>query len=65
MIYRTDPSERIDGIVYRTNDNEVIVAYKEMYDFEGLKQPVSLVMLANEVTHKRCKEAIDSLEKFQ
>jgi uncharacterized protein YkvS len=33
----TESSDRIDGIVYRTNDNEIVVAYKEMYDFEDLK----------------------------
>ena len=54
----TDQSDRIEGIVYKTNEKEIVVAYKELHDFEGLKQPLSLVMLANEVTHKRCKEAI-------
>ena len=60
----TETSDRIDGIVYRTRDNEIIVAYKEMYDFEDMKQPMSLVLLANEITHKRCKEAIDSLKSY-
>ena len=33
----TETSDRIDGIVYRTRDNEIILAYKEMYDFEDMK----------------------------
>ncbi len=33
----TETTDRIDGIVYRTHSNEIVVAYKEMYDFENMK----------------------------
>ncbi len=30
-----------------------------MQHYEEMKQPIALVILANEVTYKRCKMAID------
>ena len=43
--------DRIDGIVYKVNYEEIVIAFNEMHDFESMKQPLSLVLLANEVTY--------------
>lgn len=30
-----------------------------------MRQPLAIVMLANEVTHKRCREAMDKLRNYE
>lgn len=51
-----------EGIVYKTTGDEITVAFNEMQDFEAFKQPLALVVLANEVTYQRCKMAIQQLQ---
>jgi hypothetical protein len=52
---------KIDGIVYRVTQTEIIVAFMVLKDFEQLKQPVSLVLLQNEITYQRCRKALEFL----
>jgi len=33
--------------VYKVSNDEIIVAFNEMHEFEQMKQPLSLVLLAN------------------
>jgi hypothetical protein len=54
--------ETIGGIVYKVNNEEIILSYNEMHEFESLKQPVTGILLANEITYKRCKIALDCLK---
>ena len=54
---------KIDGIVYKVANDEVVVAFNEPVEPDQLKQPLSLVMLANEVTYQRCKMALEQLKK--
>ncbi|CDW76925.1 dna-binding protein smubp-2 [Stylonychia lemnae] len=61
----TEGSDRIDGIVYKVNEDQIVVSFREMHDFESLRQPLSLVILANEITHKRCKEALETIRTRQ
>ena len=39
------------GVVYKVNYDEITVAFNEMQDFEQFKQPLALVILANEITY--------------
>ena len=55
----TTESGRAEGIVYKVSDEELTIAFNEMHDFENMKQPLSAVLLANEITYKRCKMALD------
>jgi len=45
--------------VFKVNEEEIVVAFNEMQEYEEMKQPICLVILANEITYKRCKMAID------
>jgi len=47
-----------DGIVYKVTNEELVIAFNEMHEFEAMKQPLSAVLLANEVTYQRCKMAL-------
>jgi hypothetical protein len=40
-----------EGTVYRTSDEEVTVAFSEMQPYEEMKQPLTLALLANEITY--------------
>jgi len=48
-----------EGVVFKVSDEEIVVAFNEMQEYEEMKQPICLVILANEITYKRCKMAID------
>ena len=72
LMFRTEGSDRIEGIVYKVNEDQITVSFREMHDFviinlfnnfnqDSLKQPLALVILANEITHKRCKEALETI----
>jgi hypothetical protein len=50
-----------EGVVFKVSDEEIVVAFNEMQEYEQMKQPICLVILANEITYKRCKMAIDQL----
>lgn len=50
----------VGGLVYRVKEDCITVAVEEAPD-EGLDQPLRLEKLANEVTYKRLKEAVQSL----
>ena len=52
---------RAEGIVYKVSEEELVIAFNEMHEFESMKQPLSAVLLANEVTFQRCKMALDQL----
>ena len=51
-----------EGTVYRTTGEDITITFNEMQDFESFKQPLALVVLANEVTYQRCKMAIQQLQ---
>ena len=53
----------MDGIVYKVNNEEIVIAFNEMHEFESMKQPLSAVLLANEVTYQRCKMAMQQLQE--
>ena len=36
MLYRTDGQDRIEGVVYKVNEEEIVVSFKEMHDFVSL-----------------------------
>ena len=63
-LYQSDRSQSssergcVDGIVYKVNNEEIVIAFNEMHEFESMKQPLSAVLLANEVTYQRCKMAM-------
>lgn len=50
-----------EGLIYKVSEKEIVVAFNEFGDYERLKQPLTLVKLANEITYKRQKMAIDQL----
>ena len=54
---------KAEGIVYKVSQEVLTIAFNEMHDFENMKQPLSAVLLANEVTYKRCKMALDQLQQ--
>ena len=49
--------------MYKVSEEELTIAFNEMHDFENMKQPLSAVLLANEITYKRCKMALDQLQQ--
>jgi hypothetical protein len=51
--------------VYKVSNDEIILSYNEMHEFESLKQPVTGILLANEITYKRCKIALDCLKQYE
>lgn len=48
---KSGDQEKVDGLVYKVSNDEIVVAFNEMHEFEQFKQPLSLVLLANEVTY--------------
>ena len=36
-----------DGVVFRASEQEIVVSFNDYFDCESLKQPLSLVMVAN------------------
>lgn len=47
-------------MIYKVSEDEITVTFNEMgVDYEQLKEPLTLAKLANEITYKRCKMAIE------
>lgn len=44
--------------------DEIVVSYNQMHEFDTLKQPITVIKLANEITYKRCKIALDYLKSY-
>ena len=68
-IYQSDASksekaDSADGIIYKVNNDEIVVSFNEMHDFENFKQPLNLAMLANQVTYQRCNTALQHVEQI-
>ena len=42
---------KVDGVVYKVSNDEITIAFNEMHEFEQFKQPLSAVLLANEITY--------------
>jgi hypothetical protein len=53
-------TELVSGIVSRSGDFRITVSFDEYPDIE---EPLTLVKLANEVTFKRYRQALDKLVK--
>lgn len=48
-------SDNADGIVYKVTNDEIVISFNEMHDFENFKQPLNIALLANNVTYQRSK----------
>ena len=57
----SDTKSGVEGIVYRAGEKNVVVAFDEVP--ETLDPPLSLVMLANDITFQRRRDAITNLRK--
>ena len=57
-------NKNIEGIVYQVNSKKIVLSFDEMYDFEGLKGNICLILLANEITYKRYQESIQYMKEY-
>jgi hypothetical protein len=46
--------------VHKVTNNEIVISFNEMHDFENFKQPINIAILANQVTYERCKKDLDT-----
>jgi len=54
-------TDSADGIIYKVTNEEIVVSFNEMHDFENFRQPLNLALLANQVTYQRSKDALDGV----
>lgn len=53
----------IEGILYRISSTSLSIAVKEMVEEDSIKAPLTVVMLPNDVTHKRCTMAMQRMQQ--
>lgn len=62
--YGKEPGqEGAEGVIYRVSNKELVISFNEMHDFENFKQPLSVCLMANQITHERCLRALETLSK--
>ena len=57
-------NDKVEGIVHKVTNSEILISFNEMHDFENFKQPLNIALLANQVTYERCKNALESATKL-
>jgi len=56
---------KMEGVIYKVTPMEVVISFKQYFDFPADGgTPFTVVMLANEITFTRCKQAMKKLKEY-